>query len=130
MKQPWTMTSTDGMIPALGVGPAHPRSYGTFARKLRVYAIDRGVISVEQAIRSASGLTAQVFGITDRGVIRPGAFADVIVFSPDKIRDVATYLQPHAYAEGMDYVFINGQPAIWAGAAAPERYGRVLKPRR
>ncbi len=130
MKQPWVMTSTDGAIPALGVGPVHPRSYGAFARKLRHYAIDQGVISVEQAIRSESGLTAEVYGIPDRGVIRPGAFADVIVFAPDRVRDTATYDQPHAYAEGMEYVLVNGQPAIWDGVVASDRYGRVLTPQR
>ena len=130
MKQPWVMTSTDGQIPALGVGPAHPRSYGSFPRKLRRYAIDRRVISLEQAIRSASGLAAEVFGLTDRGVIRAGAFADLIVFDPDKLRDTSTYEQPHAYAEGMDYILINGQPALWEGRATSERHGRVLAPAR
>lgn len=130
MQQPWVMTSTDGSIPLLGVGPEHPRAYGAFARKLRLYAMERPVITLEQAIRSASGLAAEVFGIADRGVIRPGAFADIIVFTPGKVRDAATYEQPHAYAEGMDYVLINGQAALWAGKPAPERHGRILRPMR
>lgn len=130
MKQPWVMTSTDGQIPALGVGPAHPRSYGSFPRKLRRYALDRPVVGMEQAIRSASGLAAQVFAIEGRGVIRAGAFADLIVFDPQKVRDTATYEQPHAYAEGMDYILINGQPALWEGRATPDRHGRVLSPTR
>ena len=130
MKQPWVMTSTDGQVPALGVGPAHPRSYGSFPRKLRRFAIDRHVISLEQAIRSASGLAAEVFGLPDRGVIRAGAFADLIVFDPGKLRDTSTYEQPHAYAEGMDYILINGQPALWEGKATAGRHGRVLSPTR
>jgi N-acyl-D-amino-acid deacylase len=126
MKQPWTMTSSDSLLPRFGVGHEHPRAYGAFTRKLRRYALDRPVITLEQAIHSSSGLTARVFGIEDRGVIRPGAFADVIVFDPRTVRDVATYEKPHAYSQGMEYVFVNGRAAVWEGRATPERFGRVL----
>jgi len=88
--------------------------------------LDKPVISMRQAIHAATGLTAKVFAIPDRGALRPGAFADVIVFDPKAVRDTATYAKPHAYAAGMDYVFVNGRAAIANGKAAAERFGRVL----
>ena len=126
MKQPWTMTSSDGALVKFGEGAEHPRAYGAFPRKLRRYVIDRKVISWEQAIHSATGLPAQVFSIEDRGVIRPGAYADVLVINPETVRDLATYEHPHAYSEGMDFVFVNGKAAVANGKVTPERYGRVL----
>jgi len=126
MRQPWTMTSTDGGLPPFGETSEHPRAYGAFPRKLRNYVIDKPVISMQQAIHAATGLTASVLAIPDRGVLRAGAFADVIVFDPATVRDLATYQQPHAYAQGMDYVFVNGQAALAEGKPAPARHGRVL----
>jgi N-acyl-D-amino-acid deacylase len=126
MKQPWTMTSSDGALVKFGEGAEHPRAYGAFPRKLRRYVIDRKVISWEQAIHSATGLPAQVFSIKDRGAIRPGAYADVLVINPETVRDVATYEKPHAYSEGMDFVFVNGKAAVANGKVTPERYGKVL----
>jgi N-acyl-D-amino-acid deacylase len=126
MRQPWTMTSTDGQLVKFGEGSEHPRAYGAFPRKIRSYVLDRPVLSMEQAIHSATGLPAQVFGIVDRGVLRPGAFADILVFDPATIRDTATYEQPHAYAQGVVYLFINGRAAVSGGKAVPERFGRLL----
>ena len=126
MKQPWTMTSTDGALVPFGEGAEHPRAYGAFPRKIRRYALDRGVISMEKAVYSSTGLTAKVFGIPDRGLLRPGAYADILVFNPKTITDVATYEKPHAYSRGMDYVFVNGQPAVVGGKLMPKRYGRLL----
>ncbi|MDP3490521.1 MAG: amidohydrolase family protein [Phenylobacterium sp.] len=127
MQQPWTMTSSDGALPAFGVGGEHPRAYGAFPRKFRRYVIERDVISMAQAIHTSTGLPAQVFAIKDRGVIAPGAYADVLVFNPETIRDVATYQEPHAYSEGMEYIFVNGQTALSAGKVTEERHGRVLR---
>jgi len=126
MRQPWTMTSTDGGLPEFGKSSEHPRAYGAFPRKLRRYVLDNKVIDMQHAIHAGTGLTAQIFAIPDRGVLREGAFADVIVFDPKTVRDVATYEQPHAYSVGMDYVFVNGKAAIADGKPAPERFGRVL----
>ncbi|MDB5697169.1 MAG: putative hydrolase, partial [Sphingomonas bacterium] len=103
MRQPWTMTSTDGGLPEFGQTSEHPRAYGAFPRKLRNYVLDKPVIPIERAIHAATGLPAKVFAIPERGIIRRGAFADVIVFDPKTVRDTATYEQPHAYAVGMDY---------------------------
>ncbi|MBB5708056.1 N-acyl-D-amino-acid deacylase family protein [Sphingopyxis panaciterrulae] len=126
MRQPWTMTSTDGGLPEFGKSSEHPRAYGAFPRKLRHYVLDNKVIDMQHAIHAGTGLTAQIFAIPDRGMLREGAFADVIVFDPKTVRDVATYEQPHAYSVGMDYVFVNGKAAIADGKPAPERFGRVL----
>ena len=127
MKQPWMMTSSDGALVAFGEGGEHPRAYGAYPRKFRRYVIDREVVSMAQAIHASSGLPAQVFGIVDRGVIAPGAFADVLVFNPETIRDVATYQEPHAYSEGMEYIFVNGQTALSQGKVTDQRHGRVLR---
>ena len=126
MRQPWMMTSTDGGLPPFGESSEHPRSYGAFPRKLRHYVLDRPVISMQQAIHAATGLPAQVFAIVDRGVLRKGAFADVIVFDPATLRDVATYEKPHAYAVGVTHVVINGKLALIDGRPTPERHGRLL----
>jgi len=126
MRQPWTMTSTDGGLPAFGEGSEHPRAYGAFPRKLRNYVIDKPVITMQQAIYSSTGLPAKIFAVADRGMLREGAFADVVIFDPKTVRDVATYAKPHAYSVGMDYVFVNGSPAIAKGKVTPSRHGRVL----
>ncbi len=123
MKQPWMMTSSDGALVAFGEGGEHPRAYGAYPRKFRRYVIEREVVSMAQAIHASTGLPAQVFGIVDRGVIAPGAFADVLVFNPETIRDVATYQEPHAYSEGMEYIFVNGQTALSQGKVTDPRHG-------
>lgn len=126
MRQPWTMTTTDGGLPPFGETSEHPRAYGAFPRKLRNYVLDTPVLSMQKAIHAATALPAQVFAIPHRGVLRRGAFADVIVFDPDVVRDTATYEKPHAYAVGMDYVFVNGRAALAQGQPVSERYGRLL----
>ncbi|QJU57999.1 amidohydrolase family protein [Sphingomonas sp. AP4-R1] len=126
MKQPWTMTSTDGSLVTFGKGAEHPRAYGAFPRKLRLYTLDRHVITMEQSIHSMTGLPAHVFKIPFRGELKTGNFADVVVFDPKTVRDTATYNNPHSYSVGMDYVFVNGKPAIWADKVTPDHYGKVL----
>jgi N-acyl-D-amino-acid deacylase len=129
MRQPWTMTCSDGTLVRMGEGVPHPRAYGTFPRKLQVYALDRHVISLPAAVRSMTSLTATVFHMQDRGVIRPGAFADITVFDPTTLRDVATYQQPHQLAQGMVYVLVNGKLAIDDRKLTDGRYGVVLSRR-
>ncbi|MGE0453118.1 MAG: amidohydrolase family protein [Vicinamibacteria bacterium] len=127
MRQPWTLTASDGELVPFGEGVPHPRGYGTFARKLRRYALDEGVVGLEQALRSMTSLPAAVYRIEDRGVLRPGAYADLVVFDPARVRDRATYAEPHQLAEGMLHVFVNGRPALRDGAPTEERAGRVLR---
>ncbi len=126
MRQPWTMTSSDGGLVPMGEGVPHPRSYGAFARKIRLYVQEKGVVSLSQAIRSMTSLPATVFGMHDRGVLRPGAIADVVVFDVDRVRDVAEYTDPHHYSEGMVFVFVNGEAAVREGEFTGARSGRVL----
>jgi N-acyl-D-amino-acid deacylase len=123
----WVATATDGGIALPEDGPGtHARFYGTFPRKIRHYAINRGVLSVEDAVRSATALPAQILGLKDRGMIREGNVADIVVFDLDRIRDTSTFFEPHQYAEGIDYVLINGEFAVDGGQATGALPGRVL----
>lgn len=126
MRQPWTMTSSDGSLSVPGESLEHPRAYGAFPRKIRRYVLDNGILTLEQAIHSSTGLTARVFGIENRGLIEVGHFADVLVINLDMINDTATYQDPESLAAGIDYVIVNGTLAIDAGTLAPHRSGRVL----
>jgi N-acyl-D-aspartate/D-glutamate deacylase len=126
MRQPWTMTSTDGDIPVGGNGMSHPRSFGTFPRKIRKYALEEGVLDLAGAVRSMTSLPATVFHLTERGSIRAGAFADLAIFNLERLRDTATWSEPDHLAEGMEYVFVNGRPAIDGGVFSGDLAGRVL----
>jgi len=126
MIQPWTMTSTDGELPAMGQGVPHPRSYGAFARKIRLYVQERGILSLEAAIRSMSGLPAEVFGLEGRGVVREGATADLVVFDLDAVDDPATFDEPHQLSEGMIHVLVNGTLAVDGGRFTDALAGQVL----
>jgi len=126
MRQPWTMTSSDGGLVPMDEGVPHPRNYGTFPRKIRKYALDEGIVSLEGAIRSMTSLPASVFRMKDRGQIREGSIADIVVFDPDTIRDRAEYERPHQLSEGMRYVFVNGTLAIDNGDFTTSLNGRVL----
>ncbi len=108
MRQPFTMTCTDGDLVPFGQGKPHPRGNGAFARKLRVYVRERETIDLAFAVRSMTSLPASVYGMKDRGVLRPGAWADVLIFDPAAVRDTATYQNPHQLAEGFSYVLVNG----------------------
>jgi N-acyl-D-amino-acid deacylase len=127
MRQPWTMASSDGALSLPGPAVPHPRDNGAFARRLAVYVRERGVISLDQAIRTMTSLPASVFAITDRGELRVGAFADVIVFDPAKVIDRATYQKPRELADGMDWVIVNGAIERRDGAFTGARAGKVLK---
>jgi len=130
MAQPWTMTSSDGDLVPMGEGVPHPRAYGAFPRKIRLYVQEKGVLSLEQAVRSMTSLPARVYDMRDRGVLRPGAAADVVVFDLAKVRDKAEYTAPHQLAEGMVWVFVNGKAAIREGAFTDVMSGRVLQKER
>jgi N-acyl-D-amino-acid deacylase len=126
MRQDFTATCSDGGTVAHGEGIPHPRYYGTFARKLRHYALDRQVISLPFAIRSMTSLPAQILGLKDRGMLRENYWADVTVFDPEKVRDRATYTDPHQYAEGVPYVMVNGELVVDGGKGAGKLPGKVL----
>lgn len=125
MTQEWTMTSSDGGLPLFGVGVPHPRSYGAFARKIAKYVFEDEVMSLETAIRSMTGLPAEVMEMTDRGTIAEGMAADLVVFSPD-FRDNATFTEPHQLSSGVVHLFVNGEAAIRDGEFTGARAGLVL----
>jgi N-acyl-D-amino-acid deacylase len=127
MQVPWVATASDGSAKTPDANKPHPRSYGTFGRKIGYYALREKVLPVEQAIRSSSGLPADILGLTDRGYIKVGAFADVAVFDPAKFIDQATFENPHRYCDGLNYVFVNGSPAVYEGVPTGERAGKVLQ---
>ena len=125
--QPWVATTTDGGIALPEDGPAtHARFYGTFPRKIRKYALERGVISLEDAIRSSTSLPARIMGLEDRGTLRVGAAADIVVFNVNRIRDKSTFFEPHQYAEGIDFVLINGEFVVDQGKPTGALPGKVL----
>jgi N-acyl-D-amino-acid deacylase len=108
-------------------GVPHPRSYGSFPRKIREYVLDRGVIDLAFAIRSMTSLPAQVFRIPDRGLLKEGTAADLVVFDLARIRERGTFTEPHQLAEGMVHVFVNGRPAIRDGTFTGILAGEVLR---
>jgi N-acyl-D-aspartate/D-glutamate deacylase len=127
MRQPWTMTSSDGGLVPIGSGVPHPRNYGAFPRKIRQYAVEQKVVDLASAIRSMTTLPAQVFGLTNRGQIRAGAIADITIFDINRISDNATFQDPHQYSEGVEYVIVNGQYAVKEGQVSPQKVGKVLR---
>ncbi|MDH5548784.1 MAG: amidohydrolase family protein [Gemmatimonadota bacterium] len=127
MRQRWMMTSSDGDLVPMGRGVPHPRIYGTFPRKIRVYVVEKGIIDLADAVRSMTTLPATVFRISDRGALRPGMAADIVVFDLGRLADRATYADPHQLSEGMSYVLVNGQVAIDGSTFSDVRAGRVLR---
>ncbi len=122
----WTITATDGWVSLPEDGLTHPRVYGTFPRKISYYAIERGVLSVEAAIRSSTSLPADVMGITDRGWIREGFKADIAVLDLATLKDNATIFEPHRFPTGVEFVLINGQFVVDGGAPTMAMPGKVL----
>jgi len=125
MRHPSTMIGSDG-IPTLP-GKPHPRLWGTFARVLGRYARDLGLFPLEEAVRRMTGFPARKFGLRDRGVIRAGAFADLVVFDPARILDVGTYEDPNHAPVGIHHVFVNGTRVVRDGAHTGARPGRALR---
>ena len=128
---PWVSFDSDAGAPsAEGVflkSNPHPRAYGSFARLLGRYVREEGVISLEEAIRRLTSFPARTFGIARRGVLEPGAFADVVVFDPQRITDRATFAEPHQYAEGVIHVFVNGVHTLRDGEHTGATAGRFVR---
>lgn len=122
-----TSVASDGLFMTVaGNGRPHPRSFGTFARVLGRYVRDRGVLTLPEAIRKMTSLPASRLGVTDRGVLKPGAVADVVVFDPARVSDLATYVEPRQLALGVEHVLLSGRRAVRDGEVAAERNGAVL----
>jgi N-acyl-D-amino-acid deacylase len=128
LKHPATMIASDAFPgePEFGKDVPHPRAYGTFARVLGVYVRDKHALTLEEAIRKMSSFPAQRMGLVDRGLIRPGMKADVVVFDPARVRDLATFEKPHQYAQGFSHVIVNGEIVLETGEMTRARSGRVL----
>ena len=114
-QEAWMMTCTDGRTPRPDQAITHPRTFGAFARKIRLFVFEDPVITPEFAIRSFSGLAADFYRLPDRGYLREGYIADITILDPDRYRDRATYEQPHLYTEGVRYVLVNGTFAVREG---------------
>ena len=131
LQQPWVSINNDssGTSPEglLGKEHPHPRAYGTFPRILRKYVREEGKLTLEDAIRKFSALAAQRMRLTDRGVLKQGLWADVVVFDPDKVRDLATFENPNQLSVGMDYVLVNGVPVVDQGQMTGALPGKVLR---
>ena len=109
MRQPFTMVASDSSVREFGVGVPHPRGYGDNARVLGHYVRELKLITLEDAIRKMTSLPAQTFNLRDRGQIREGFAADLVIFDENTVTDKATFDQPHQYAEGFQDVIVNGQ---------------------
>lgn len=126
MTHPQTMIASDGRLSRPGDGHPHPRAYGTFPRVLGEYVRAQQLLPLEVAINKMTGMPAKRLGLDDRGVLREGAFADVVIFDAATVKDQSTFTEPHQYPIGIDVVIVNGVVAVSGGKASGERAGRVL----
>ena len=131
LKQPWVSIDNDSEGTALegilGQAHPHPRAYGTFPRILRKYVRDEKLLTLPDAIRKFSSLPAQRMGLTDRGVLKLGMWADIVIFDPETVHDLATFENPNQLSVGMDYVFVNGVTVIEEGKMTNALPGKVLR---
>jgi N-acyl-D-aspartate/D-glutamate deacylase len=131
LRQPWVSLGIDAAGSSVD-GPfagnlTHPRAFGSAARWLGHYARDLHLFSIEEGVRKMTSQPAQRLGLYDRGLVRPGMVADITVFDPATLRDLATYEDPLRYSEGVEYVIVNGKMVLDAGKLTRERPGRILK---
>jgi N-acyl-D-amino-acid deacylase len=128
MKYPFNMFASDASIRIFGKGVPHPRGYGTNGRVLAKYVREEKVISLEEAIRRMTSLPAQKFGLKDRGLIKEGMAADILVFDENAVQDQSRFDKPHAYTKGMEYVIVNGKLVVENGVHLGTRSGKALSP--
>ncbi|MGD9905168.1 MAG: amidohydrolase family protein [Vicinamibacterales bacterium] len=131
MRTPWVSFDTDSGARAedgpLSESKSHPRAWGTFTRVLAKYVREDGVLTLEEAVRKATSQAAIRVGLTDRGLLRPGMAADLVVFDPATVKDEATFAEPNRYSTGMRYVLVNGQAVVANGTITAARPGRPLR---
>jgi N-acyl-D-aspartate/D-glutamate deacylase len=131
LSQPWCSIGSDGLAHATEgptrTGQPHPRSFGTFPRVLGVYVREKKLLTLEEAVRKMTSLSATKLGLADRGVLQAGAFADVVLFDPARVSDRATYLDPWQYPVGIEMVIVNGTVVIEKGTHTGARPGRALR---
>lgn len=127
MKENWLMFASDGSsLPQGAKNPVHPRNYGNFPRIFRVYVREEGVITLEDAVRKMTSLPASFLKLKDRGLLKVGCKADVVIFDPDKVEDKATFLEPHQFSKGFECVIVNGKVSIEKGKYNKALNGKVL----
>ncbi|MCK4582954.1 amidohydrolase family protein [Candidatus Bathyarchaeota archaeon] len=137
LSYPWTVVSTDGyamdnskvslQVMADALSMKNPRDWGTYAKILRKYVLDEGVLTMEEAVRKMTSLPASFLGLQDRGIVREGFWADLVVFDPDTVKNVATYGEPCLFPKGIPYVLVNGKLAIDEGKHTGALAGKVLR---
>jgi len=126
-RYPNAAVASDGAIIAFGRGQPHPRSYGTNAKVLADFVRERGVLTLEDAVRRMTSLPARTFSFHDRGIVRPGFVADLVLFDPEHVNDIATFADPHQFSEGFDVVIVNGVVAVSDGELSDERAGEYVR---
>ena len=127
-RQPFTMIASDaGVGDPESASVPHPRGFGNNARALGVYVREKRLVGLEDAIRKMTSLPAQTFGLWDRGLLRPGLAADIVIFDEKRVADRATYEQPKQYAAGIGFVIVNGQIVIERGKHTGAKPGRILR---
>ena len=126
MQLPYAMIASDAGIPAINVGSPHPRAYGTNARVLGRYVREHQTLTWEDAIRKMTSLPARKFNLSHRGILMPGFAADVVIFDPATVGDLATFEQPHAYSTGINYVLVNGTLVVDEGTHTGTRPGQII----
>jgi N-acyl-D-aspartate/D-glutamate deacylase len=127
MQVPWVSVGSDGSALNLKYpGKPHPRSFGTNPRVLGKYSRDEKVVGLEDAVRKMTSLPAQVLRLKDRGQLKEGHWADIVIFDADRIADTATYENPKQYPKGIDYVLVNGVVVVENGDHTGARPGRVI----
>jgi N-acyl-D-amino-acid deacylase len=126
LRYPNAAIASDGGVITPGRGHPHPRSYGTNARVLADYVRERGVLTLEDAVRRMTSLPARTFGFQDRGIVRPGFVADLVLFDPERVVDKATFTDPHNYSEGFDTVIVNGVSVVSDGQLTDRRPGAFI----
>ena len=122
-----SMIGSDGLVQEFGVGYPHPRSYGTFPRVIAKYVRKKKLLPLETAIKKMTYIPAWKLGLQDRGLIREGFAADIVLFDFWTIKDTSTFMNPHSYPEGIKYVIINGEIALENGKFTKNKPGRVLR---
>ena len=127
MQHPLSRIETDGDPVSYGDGFPHPRSYGAFPRVLARYVRELGVLTLEEAVRKMTSMSADLYGMSDRGRLEAGAYADLVIFDPETVQDRATFIEPHQYPVGIEHVMVNGRFVMRAGALTGEKPGRWIR---
>jgi N-acyl-D-amino-acid deacylase len=127
MQYPFNMFASDASIRIFGQGAPHPRGFGTNARVLSKYVRDEKTISLEEAVRRMTSLPAQKFQLSDRGLLREGYAADILIFNEKEVQDLSTFEKPHAYSKGFNYVIVNGAVVVENGNHIGTRSGKALR---